>query len=114
MTAARTLNICKTEIRNLDPKVATIPLKDIEIFTKQGLAFASVDPKHGVAAASHATKSDTSAEERRALDLLAGSANGCTTSLLRAHSFSSSVVAELITAGLATATSGRMRAGQQR
>jgi hypothetical protein len=33
--------------------------------------------------------------------------------LLLAHGFSSSVVAELITAGLATAKSERMRAGQQ-
>jgi hypothetical protein len=53
------------------------------------------------------------AEERRALDLLAKSGAGCTTSVLLAHGFSSSVVAELITAGLATAKSGRMRAGQR-
>ena len=54
-----------------------------------------------------------SAEERRALELLAGPANGCTTSLLLAHGFSSAVVAELITTGLATAKSERMRAGQR-
>jgi hypothetical protein len=55
-----------------------------------------------------------SAEERRALDLLARSAaGGCTTSLLLAHGFSSSVVAELITAGLAAGRSRRMRAGQR-
>jgi hypothetical protein len=59
------------------------------------------------------SNSALSAEERRALVMLAGSANGCTTSLLLAHGFSSSVVAELITAGLATAKTGRMRAGQR-
>jgi hypothetical protein len=57
------------------------------------------------------SNSALSAEECRALDLLARSATGCTTSLLLAHGFSSSVVAELITAGLATAKSEHMRAG---
>ena len=59
------------------------------------------------------SNSALSAEERRALGLLAKSANGCTTSLLLAYGFSSSVVAALITTGLATAKSERMRAGQQ-
>jgi hypothetical protein len=59
------------------------------------------------------SNSALSAEERRALDLLAGSPAGCTTSILLAHGFSSSIVADLISAGLATAKSGRMRAGQR-
>jgi hypothetical protein len=53
-------------------------------------------------------------EERRALGMLARlSAIGCSTSILLAHGFTSSLVAELITAGLATAKSERMRAGQR-
>jgi hypothetical protein len=53
------------------------------------------------------------AEERRVLKLLAGSPTGCTTSILLAHGFSSSVVAELISTGRATAKSEHMRAGQR-
>jgi hypothetical protein len=59
------------------------------------------------------SNSALSADERRAIDLLAKSANGCTTSLLLAHGFSSSLIAELITAGLAAAKSEHMRAGQR-
>jgi hypothetical protein len=59
------------------------------------------------------SNSGLGAEERRALDLLAKSAIGSTTSLLLAHGFSSSLVAELISTGLATAKSKRMRAGRR-
>jgi hypothetical protein len=59
------------------------------------------------------SNSALSTEERRALDVMARSANGCTTSILFAHGFSSSVVAELISTGLATAKSERMRVGQR-
>ena len=38
---------------------------------------------------------------------------GCTTSILLPHGFTSTIIAELITTGLATAKSERMRAGQR-
>jgi hypothetical protein len=53
------------------------------------------------------------AEWRRALEVLARSADGCTTSILLAHGFPSTLVADLITSGLATAKSERVRAGQR-
>ena len=56
---------------------------------------------------------DYSTDWRRALEMLAKSANGCATSLLLAHGFTSSLGAELITTGFATAKSERMRAGQR-
>ena len=56
---------------------------------------------------------DQSADWRRALEVLAKSADGCTTSILLAHGFPSTVVADLITMGLATAKSERVRAGQR-
>jgi hypothetical protein len=52
-------------------------------------------------------------EERSALELLAKSSNGCTTSILLAHGFTSTLVAELIANGFAAAKSERMRAGQR-
>jgi hypothetical protein len=58
------------------------------------------------------SNSALSADERRALDMLACSGNECTTSILLAHGFISTTIPELITAGLATAKSERMRAGQ--
>ena len=38
---------------------------------------------------------------------------GCTTSILLVHGFTSTIIAERITTGLATAKSERMRAGQR-
>ena len=48
-----------------------------------------------------------------AFDLLARFANGAQLRSCSWHAFTSSAVAELITAGLATAKNGRMRAGQR-
>jgi hypothetical protein len=53
------------------------------------------------------------AEWRRALEVLAKSADGCTTSILLAHGFPSTLVADLITLGLATAKSEHIQAGQR-
>ena len=54
-----------------------------------------------------------SAEQRRALELLGGHGNGCTEDLLVAHGFSRALVAELILAGLASATIERVMAGRK-
>jgi hypothetical protein len=59
------------------------------------------------------SNSRLSTEERRALEVLAKSADGCTTSIMLAHGFASSVLAQLITTGLATAKSEHIRAGQR-
>ena len=48
---------------------------------------------------------------RRALELLAGSADGCTERIMRAHGFSIDFMVELIRAGLATATSEHVVTG---
>jgi hypothetical protein len=56
---------------------------------------------------------DYPAEWRRALEVLAESADGSTTSALLELGFASSVVAELIMAGLATAKSEHIQAGQR-
>jgi hypothetical protein len=56
---------------------------------------------------------DYPAEWRRALEVLAKSADGCTTSALLAHGFPSTLVADLITLGLATAKSEHIQAGQR-
>jgi hypothetical protein len=56
---------------------------------------------------------DYPAEWRRALEVLAKSADGCSTSIMLAHGFASSVVAELIATGLATVKSEHIRAGQR-
>ena len=54
-----------------------------------------------------------SAGERRALEVLAKSADGHTTAIMLAHGFCSSVVAELIATGLATAKSEHKHRGQR-
>ena len=59
------------------------------------------------------SNSALSAEERRALDSLARFPTGCTTAILLAHGFNSTLIAELIATGLATAKSENMRAGQR-
>jgi hypothetical protein len=51
------------------------------------------------------------AEQRRALQMLAGSPLGATEALFLAHGFTIEVLAELVRAGLATATSERVRSG---
>lgn len=51
------------------------------------------------------------AEWRRALELLAGSPEGCTEALLAAHGFAAATVAGLVTSGLATSTTQLVLAG---
>jgi hypothetical protein len=51
------------------------------------------------------------ATRRRALELLAGSADGMTEAMLVAHGFTVEQMVELIRTGLATATTGRVMAG---
>jgi hypothetical protein len=48
------------------------------------------------------------ATRRRALELLAGSRDGCTEAIMLAHGFSIEMLVELINAGLATAKSERI------
>jgi hypothetical protein len=50
-------------------------------------------------------------EQRRALDMLAGSHNGCTESILRAHGFSVGLLAGLMGTGLAKAEAEMTQAG---
>jgi hypothetical protein len=52
-----------------------------------------------------------SGEERRALDMLAGSPSGCTEGALRANGFKIGVLAGLMRAGLAVANPESVRAG---
>jgi hypothetical protein len=52
-----------------------------------------------------------SADERRALDMLAGSHHGCTEAILRANGFTVGLLADLIRAGLAKAEPERTQAG---
>jgi hypothetical protein len=47
-------------------------------------------------------------DRRRALELLAASPDGYTEALMLAHGFSTDMMAELVNAGLATATSERV------
>ena len=49
------------------------------------------------------------AEQRRALEMLAGSPNGCTESTLRAHGFKVGSLAGLVRAGLAVASGRSLR-----
>jgi hypothetical protein len=49
---------------------------------------------------------------RRALELLAGSADGCTEEFLFAHSFTDATIAGLVDTGLVTAKTKRVLAGQ--
>jgi len=53
-------------------------------------------------------------DRRRALELLAASPDGYTEALMLAHGFSTDMMAELVNAGLATATSERSLAGNYR
>jgi len=49
-------------------------------------------------------------DQRSALELLAGSPNGCTELLFLAHGFTRNLLADLILAGLATAETERVSA----
>jgi hypothetical protein len=51
------------------------------------------------------------ATRRRALELLAGSRDGCTEAVMLAHGFTVEMLVDLVRAGLATATSERVVAG---
>jgi hypothetical protein len=50
-------------------------------------------------------------DRRRALELLAGSRDGCTEAMMLAHGFKTELPGELVRAGLAMATTERMVAG---
>lgn len=50
-------------------------------------------------------------EHRRALDLLAGSRNGCPEALFLAHGFTAGLINGLVTAGHVTVETRAMRAG---
>ena len=54
-----------------------------------------------------------SAEQRRALRLLAGSPLGCTEAILLAHGLEAELLALLVRDGLATTQPGTMRAGRR-
>jgi hypothetical protein len=57
---------------------------------------------------------DYPTEWRQVLELLAGSASGCSASLLSAHGFRSEVIAGLVDSGLATSSTERiLSAGSQ-
>jgi hypothetical protein len=53
-------------------------------------------------------------QRRRALELLDASRDGCTEAILLAHGFPINVLADLIRAGLATATTERVMAGERK
>jgi hypothetical protein len=53
----------------------------------------------------------TKPTRRRALELLASCPDGCTEAVMLAHGFTVKQMVELIHAGLATATTGRVMAG---
>jgi hypothetical protein len=55
-----------------------------------------------------------SAEQHRALRLLAGGPLGCTEAILLAHGFKTELLAALVRDGLATTQRGTMRAGRRR
>ena len=52
-------------------------------------------------------------DRRRALELLAGSREGCTKAMMRAHGFSIKMLVELVKVGLATTKRERMVAGRR-
>ena len=52
-------------------------------------------------------------QRRRALKLLAASAEGCTEAIMLAHGFTSERLVHLVQAELATATAERMRTGNR-
>jgi hypothetical protein len=54
-----------------------------------------------------------SAEQRRALEMLAGSPNGCTESTLRTHGFKVGLLAGLVRAGFAFAKPEVVKAGER-
>jgi hypothetical protein len=54
-------------------------------------------------AAVRARSRDLSGEQRRALEILAGSPLGCTEEILRAHGFTVRLLARIVRAGFATA-----------
>jgi hypothetical protein len=54
-----------------------------------------------------------SADQRRALRLLAGSPLGCTEAILLAHGFKAELLAALVRDGMATTQRGTMRAGKR-
>ncbi len=53
------------------------------------------------------------ADHRRALQVLAASPHGCTEALMLAHGFTLDLLAALVSGGLATAHTERMRAGKR-
>ncbi len=58
------------------------------------------------------TKPRLSAEQRRALAMLATAGpNGATQALLSAHGFDANLIAELVNRGMATITAEKVRAG---
>jgi hypothetical protein len=59
-------------------------------------------------------RSSISADQRRALTLLAGSALGCTEAIMLAHGFKAELLAALLREGLATKQPGTIRAGGRR
>jgi hypothetical protein len=52
-------------------------------------------------------------DRRRALELLAASADGCTEAIMRAHGFNVDVLAKIVLAGLASVSTDRVHAGRQ-
>jgi len=56
-------------------------------------------------------KSGLSAEQRRALELLAGGSRGATETLMLAHGFTADMLAGLVLAGLATVVTETVKAG---
>jgi hypothetical protein len=51
------------------------------------------------------------ATRRRALELLAGSRDGCTEAIMLAHGFKTEMLVEMVNAGLASVTTERVVAG---
>jgi hypothetical protein len=62
-------------------------------------------------AAVSARSRDLSGEQRRALEILAGSPHGCTEGTLRAHGFTVGLLARIVRAGFATANPEIVEAG---
>jgi len=62
----------------------------------------------------NARKRNPPATRRRALELLAGSRDGCTEAIMIAHGFTVEQMVELVRAGFATARVERMVAGKDR
>jgi hypothetical protein len=62
----------------------------------------------------NARKRNPPATRRRALELLAGSRDGCTEAIMLAHGFSVELMVESVPAGLASASTERVVAGTVR